>query len=58
MVASMEGDHRAAVRARNLARALIDLHRPDTPGRPTADADEEYDAEILRGLAHHGAPRT
>jgi hypothetical protein len=58
MVASMEGDHRAAVRARNLARALIDLHRPDTPGHPTADADEEYDAETLRGLAHRGTSRT
>jgi AcrR family transcriptional regulator len=50
MVASIEGDHRAATRARNLARALIDLHRPDTPGRPTADADEEREVEILRSL--------
>jgi AcrR family transcriptional regulator len=50
MVASIEGDHRAAIRARNLARALIDLHRPDTPGSPTADRDEEREAAILRGL--------
>jgi AcrR family transcriptional regulator len=28
MVACMEGDQRAAARARKLARALIDLHRP------------------------------
>ncbi|MDR6623530.1 TetR/AcrR family transcriptional regulator [Sinomonas atrocyanea] len=31
MVASMEGDQRAAARARKLARALINLHRPQ-PG--------------------------
>ena len=34
MVASMEGDQRAAARARSLARALIDLHRPGTPAAP------------------------
>jgi AcrR family transcriptional regulator len=34
MVASIEGDQRAALRARNLARVLIDLHRPDR--RPAA----------------------
>ncbi|MFQ6155910.1 TetR/AcrR family transcriptional regulator [Micrococcus luteus] len=36
MVASIEGDQRAALRARNLARVLIDLHRPDR--RPAARA--------------------
>ncbi|GAB3272871.1 hypothetical protein GCM10027449_09870 [Sinomonas notoginsengisoli] len=34
MVASIEGDMRAAARARNLARTLIDLHRPDRPESP------------------------
>ncbi|MDQ4489365.1 TetR/AcrR family transcriptional regulator [Sinomonas sp. ASV486] len=34
MVASIEGDLRAAARARNLARVLIDLHRPDRPESP------------------------
>jgi AcrR family transcriptional regulator len=34
MVASIEGDQRAALRARSLARVLIDLHRPDRRPNP------------------------
>jgi hypothetical protein len=52
MVASIEGDQRAAVRARKLARALIDLHRPDTPGRPQTEQEEDDEVEALQ---KHGA---
>ncbi|MGT2461458.1 TetR/AcrR family transcriptional regulator [Sinomonas atrocyanea] len=48
MVASIEGDQRAALRARKLARALIDLHRPDTPGRPQSQQEEDDEVEVLR----------
>ncbi|MDP9884861.1 AcrR family transcriptional regulator [Sinomonas atrocyanea] len=41
MVASIEGDQRAAARARKLARALIDLHRPATPGRPAQTREDD-----------------
>jgi AcrR family transcriptional regulator len=53
MVASMEGDRRAAMRAWNLARVLIDLHRPDTPGRPASEQDGEREADMLREKADH-----
>jgi AcrR family transcriptional regulator len=49
MVASIEGDQRAALRARALARALIDLHRPDTPGRPATEQEEDDEVAVLRG---------
>lgn len=52
MVASMEGDQRAALRARKLARALIDLHRPDTPGRPQSAQEEDDEVEVLRKRGH------
>lgn len=46
MVASIEGDVEAAARARELARVLIDLHRPDRPG-----------SELLREAQMHDAGR-
>ncbi|MDP9885891.1 AcrR family transcriptional regulator [Sinomonas atrocyanea] len=52
MVASIEGDQRAALRARALARALIDLHRPDTPGRPQSEQEEDDEVEVLRKHGH------
>jgi AcrR family transcriptional regulator len=48
MVASIEGDQRAALRARALARALIDLHRPDTPGRPQSQQEEDDEGALIR----------
>jgi AcrR family transcriptional regulator len=54
MVASIEGDQRAAARARKLARALIGLHRPDTPSRPAAGRDAEPQPESQRVLAELG----
>ena len=56
MVASIEGDHHAALRARNLARALIELHRPDRRPDPERPLDSERpsesagDREVLRRL--------
>lgn len=44
MVASIEGDFRAAARARNLARALIELHRPDR--RAARPPQESQKAEL------------
>lgn len=49
MVASIEGDHKAAARARSLARALIDLHRPDTRGHPDHDGHRRAGSIPRRG---------
>ncbi|WP_136612232.1 TetR/AcrR family transcriptional regulator [Sinomonas albida] len=52
MVASIEGDHHAALRARNLARALIEQHRPNPERRLGLERPSESagDREFLRQL--------